>query len=131
MRNLQVWLALRGQDLDPDSITAALRIPPSKAFRRGDLFYPGGKPMPRAFGFWSLSTEGHVVSNLAIDHCRWLVASLSATRERLEVFLRDDSLSVAVSFWWEPEEGPNHLKLGASEIRALSELCNEFEIYFA
>lgn len=67
---------LLGEGVDPDEVTASFRIIPSKVFKAGEPRGATGRIWP--YSFWSLSSEGHVVSDDIAVHVDWILTQLEA-----------------------------------------------------
>src|SRR4051794_8003630 len=73
-RKACVTLRFAGDDLDPAEVSAILPIAPTRAHRKGEIFFAG----PRAgdlrgrTGIWFLSTDKHVPSDDLGDHLEFL-----------------------------------------------------------
>ena len=130
IKNVYVMLSITGRDLNPEDVSAALLLTPTRAFRRGDTFQAGGRPHPRAYGAWTLSTEEAVASEELLDHVQRLLSWILPIREQLKSFLAHAGVRTAVAFWWEPTDGPVGFSFPSAEVKVLAELCDEFDFYF-
>jgi hypothetical protein len=128
---VHVFLRLIGRDLDPEEVTTALGLQASTAFRRGDSFVAGKRERKRAYGAWTLSTEGAVHSEDLEAHCVYLRDLVLPVRERLSAYLSSDDVDVDVAFWWEPSDGPVGFTLPSGLLRELGSVCDRFDFYFA
>lgn len=72
---ISVSLTLTGLDLQPDEITAKLRISPTKVWHKGDLIHPKGKNCYSDNG-WSLKSQ--------LDQSSELEAHLKSIFEQLQ-----------------------------------------------
>jgi len=53
---IRVWFTLTGLDLDPNEITTATNLEPSKAWRKGDLIDPRRPARRHKEGGWSIAS---------------------------------------------------------------------------
>jgi len=128
---VRVMLRINGTDLDPDEVSQCLGLRPTKSFRRGDSFRAGGRMLRRAYGSWSLSTEGTACSDDLSEHSSRLLEWLAPAKAGLETYLEQNNIGVAIAFWWAPSHGPVGFTLTAPIFRQLGEMCKEFEFFFA
>jgi hypothetical protein len=122
---------LKGRDLDPQEMSDGLRLIPTRAFRRGDPFRAGKVEHARAYGMWMLSTEEVVHSDDLMEHHRRLLEWLGPVRPQIQRYRSREGIEASIAFWWEPTDGPVGFTFPAVELRALTDLCDEFDFYFA
>jgi hypothetical protein len=77
MSSVDVSLHLWGTDLDPDMITKALNIKPTRSQKAGDEHESvSSKTRIAKCGMWELTSSGNVSSNCLRDHLTWMVQRL-------------------------------------------------------
>jgi hypothetical protein len=121
---------MKDRDLDPDEITETLHLIPTRAFRRGDMFRAGETNHARAYGMWMLSTEQADRSEELMDHCKRLLEWIAPVRSQIQDYRRK-GVTTTIAFWWEPTDGPVGFTFPSADIRALADLCDDFDFYFA
>lgn len=121
-------LVISGTDLDPESLSASLRLRPHKAFRRGDI--RSGTEKWR-HGYWELSSDGNLSSSHPEAHIAWLVDQLAPVRETLRSLIKEQDLKARISCFWIPETTQAILSLPPALLQGLSELgvSVDFDIY--
>jgi hypothetical protein len=76
-------LRLLGEDLEPENVSAALRMPADRSYRKGDLV-PARKQAFRTKGYWSATSSKHVKGTADFnEHVSWLVGVIRPRRRRL------------------------------------------------
>src|SRR4051794_5231558 len=78
-RKAFVTLRFAGDDLDPAKISAILPIAPTRAHRKGEIFFAGplAGDLRGRTGIWFLSTDTHVPSDDLGDHLEYVRTLLS------------------------------------------------------
>src|SRR5437588_12517696 len=72
-------------DLDPEVVTQALGLQPTRAHRRGDVRNPHSKhPFVHPRGGWYLTSRGTVQSRDVRRHIDWLLDQLDSKGEALK-----------------------------------------------
>src|SRR6266849_2635603 len=110
---LDVFVSLRfaGDRLQPGRITQLLRVEPTVAYRKGDVYKRSrGHEVVGRTGLWLLSSEGHVSSNELHDHFAYLRAVIFPTAGPdlvmpLQKVMREDGLTADISCFWYGEHG--------------------------
>jgi len=107
-----------GEGLEPNAVSVALGIQPSKSQRMGDKVAtsPGRKRVAKT-GLWLLSSEEHVESRDLRDHLDWLLGVLVPKAEELHTILEPmEAVEADIScIWWSkygqggPVLWPEHL----------------------
>lgn len=126
-----VMFRVKGDDIDPGEVAELLRLEPTRSFRKGELFRARDRMHPRAYGMWMLSTEKAVTSEELVDHCNYLLERLRPVRAEIDRVRARVGVEVTVAFWWEPTDGPTGFTFPSRDLRELSEMCNNFDFYFA
>jgi hypothetical protein len=127
-------LGFVGDRLEPQQVTEILGLPPTKSWRKGELFRPGPRS-PEIIahtGAWWLSTEGLVAGGDLDDHLGFLVALISPGGERLGR-LREivrDGATARVSCFWHGEAAARPPTIAASAVAAFNRLPAEIETDF-
>jgi hypothetical protein len=121
------------RDLDPDSVTGLLGITPSEQGWPGDR---RGRDGPIEYGYWGLSSEGHVMSEDLADHIEWLLNRLEPARSHLLDLLDGPHRSDIFCFWeaLPDSEGLSAgLRFSASLLRRISSfnIALDLDIYLA
>lgn len=90
-------LVVSGDEVNPDTVSQALGLSPSEAFKAGDAYSRGHV---RKHGMWALSSQDHVVSEDLEDHVRWLLDRIEPVQAALHDYLRaKDSFGFITCFW--------------------------------
>src|SRR5260370_37700539 len=111
---LDVFASLRfaGDRLQPGRITQLLRVEPTVAYRKGDVYKRSrGHEVVGRTGLWLLSSEGHVSSNELHDHFAYLRAVIFSSAGSdlvmpLQRVMREAGLTAHISCLWYCEHGP-------------------------
>lgn len=104
-------LRFSGDRLEPDRITAILGIPPSLAYRKGEVFKRSrGHDIRGRTGLWLLYSKGGVASLDLNDHLQHLLAvALQKRGERalaeLRHYMREADVEADVGCFWYGEHG--------------------------
>jgi hypothetical protein len=132
-------LRLSGDRLDPDQISAILRVAPTKAWRKGERYFAGQRTsaLVGRTGTWFLATDDLVKSPDLGQHLDFLTSLLSSEpqdqKERLaqlqEVMVRDN-LKADVSCFWHGEAGERPPAIPAEKTEKLRALPAEIETDF-
>ena len=113
--------------IDLDSITAALKLAPSRAWRKGDPAEWKGRPART--GMWMLDSEGMVVSRDLRRHLDWLILQLRGKHDQLREF-RDAGYHIDVFCHWVQLGGTGGPTLSPANMRGLAELDLELGFEF-
>jgi Domain of unknown function (DUF4279) len=132
-------LRFSGDRLDPDQISAILRVPPTKAWRKGERYFAGSRTghLVGRTGTWFLATDDFVTSPDLDQHLEFLTNLLLCfpgdEGERLvqlrETMMRDD-VRADVSCFWHGETGEQPPTVSAERIEKLRALPAEIETDF-
>lgn len=120
-----VTLALLGRRVDPHSLTAALRVEPSRAWSAGETFaLPGGRTARRFTGMWAVEREGDAVDAMAVRLLDSFVAEqLRATAQRIEA-------ECAFAIAWDPRGTALGFTLSSSTVRRMSDTADRIDVYY-
>jgi len=132
-------LRFSGDRLDPDHISAILRVPPTKAWRKGERYFAGqhtGHLVGRT-GTWFLATDDLVTSPDLDEHLDFLTALLSKGPQdeeerlaRLREVMARDNLKADVSCFWHGNAGEQTPAISAEKTAKLRALPAEIETAF-
>jgi uncharacterized protein DUF4279 len=132
-------LRFSGDRLDPDDISAILRVPPTKAWRKGERYFAGprtGRLVGRT-GTWFLATDDLVTSPDLGQHLEFLTALFSQGPQgeegrlvRLREVMARDNLKADVSCFWHGDAGEQPPAISAEKIAKLRALPAEVETDF-
>jgi len=138
-QNTFATLRLSGDRLDPDRISAILRVPPTKAWRKGERYIAGQRTgtLVGRTGTWFLATDDLVKSPDLGQHLDFLTNLLSQgpqdQSDRLvelrEVMVRDD-LKADVSCFWHGKAGEQPPAIPPEKTKKLRSLPAEIEADF-
>ncbi len=89
---------LRGPKLDPDVVTRAVEVEPSRAWQRGDPIGPGND-RTRGQGSWSIDSKRALSPQDAHldEHLRWLLDQLEPRANELKEVVTEQELKA--EFW--------------------------------
>jgi hypothetical protein len=132
-------LRFSGDKLDPDDISAILRVPPTKAWRKGERYFAGQRTgtLVGGTGTWFLATDDLVRSPDLGQHLEFLTNLLSqepqGQKDRLvelqEVMVRDD-LKADISCFWHGKVGEQPPAIPPEKTKKLRSLPAEIETDF-
>jgi hypothetical protein len=132
-------LRFSGDRLDPDHISAILRVPPTKAWRKGERYFSGqrtGRLVGRT-GTWFLATDDLVPSPDLEEHLDFLTGLLSQGPQdqeerlvRLREVMARDILKADVSCFWHGAAGEQPPAISAEKTAKLRALPAEIETDF-
>jgi hypothetical protein len=132
-------LRLSGDRLDPDKVSAVLRVPPTKAWRKGERYFAGqraGHLIGRT-GTWFLATDDFVSSPRLDRHLQFLIALLSRGPQdeheqlmQLQELMANDNLKADVSCFWHGEAGEQPPVLTPETVETFRALPAEIETDF-
>jgi Domain of unknown function (DUF4279) len=91
-----------GDNLVPDEVTKLLRIKPTLAYAKGQLYGP--RHLKGRTGVWFLSTDGVVKSNSLKDHVSWLL-EVVLNYKLLPKFVAENSLHAVLTCFWHGPSG--------------------------
>src|ERR1700730_13243318 len=124
-------LCFSGDRLDPDHISAILRVPPTKAWRKGERYFAGQRtgPLVGRTGTWFLATDDLVTSPDLEQHLEFLTALLSQGPQdeegrlvRLREVMARDDLKADVSCFWHGAAGEQPPAISAEKTAKLRAL---------
>jgi hypothetical protein len=132
-------LRFSGDQLDPDQISAILRVPPTKAWRKGERYFAGshtGHLIGRT-GTWFLATDDFVTSPDLEWHLDFLANLLSrgppdagGALVQLQDAMMRNNIKADVSCFWHGAAGEQPPAISAEMIDKLRALPAEIETDF-
>jgi hypothetical protein len=132
-------LRFSGDRLDPEQISAIVRVSPTKAWRKGERYFAGSRAghLVGRTGTWFLATDDLVKSHDLRQHLEFLTNLLSQgpqdQRDRLtelkEIMVRDD-LKADVSCFWHGKAGEQPPEIPPERTKKLRSLPAEIETDF-
>jgi hypothetical protein len=132
-------LRFYGDRLDPERISDILKLPPTKAWRKGERYFAGphaGYLVGRT-GTWFLATDTHVESPDLEQHLDFLTRLLShwtlgdKTRlSQLQAVMAKDGLKADVSLFWHGRAGEPPPSISAQAVQTLRTLPATIETDF-
>lgn len=87
-------LILRGKELDPQAITDAIRINPTRSFKRGDK-RKDDKKWPH--GYWELSSKDYVNTSDTASHINWVILQIYASIDEWKHIVGQEDLDAVMS----------------------------------
>jgi hypothetical protein len=112
---VQVYASLRfmGDALDPGEITAIVGVPPTLAYRKGEVYRrsrDGSKEARGRTGLWLLSSKGHVSGADLRRHLSYLLDVLfpsgaDGKLDRLRALMQAKDLAADVGCFWYGKKG--------------------------
>jgi Domain of unknown function (DUF4279) len=132
-------LRFYGDRLDPERLTDILKLPPTKAWRKGEHYFSGPKAgyLVGRTGTWFLATDSHVESTDLNRHLDFLTRLLSGwtldqkTRLRqLQELMIKDGLKADASLFWHGEPGETPPFIPARALQTLHALPASVETDF-
>jgi hypothetical protein len=124
-------LRFSGDRLDPDRISAILRVRPTKAWRKGERYFAGPRtgPLVGRTGTWFLATDDLVMSADLERHIEFLTDLLSGAPQDeqrrltlLQELMARDNLKADVSCFWHGEAGAQPPVIGPEKTEKLRAL---------
>jgi hypothetical protein len=91
-------LRIFSKDTDPEAISAALGITPTRSFRMGEPFSPRAQ-RPRPSHGWLLCTDGLVESKDTRRHIDWLLDKVLPVAPAFARVTKGGTLADVFSFW--------------------------------
>ncbi len=103
IRRVHVEFLLSAPDLDPEEVSSALKIKPTRSAKRGDeRRNPRGALLsPHKEGWWELSSEGKVKSKDINKHFEYLLKRLLPHRDLLLSFAKAKGGETFFDVLWE------------------------------
>ena len=132
-------LRFSGDGLDPDQISAIMRVSPTKAWRKGERYFAGSRAghLVGSTGTWFLATDDFVTSPDLKQHLEFLTNLLSRSPgdvgERLFLLrkaMMRDNIKADVSCFWHGAAGERPPAISAETIDKLRALPAEIETDF-
>ncbi len=136
---VHISFGIKGDHFNPSDITDSLGLDPSRSWKKGDKYQSryrnkdgtfGMREAFRPWSIWELSSEKNVDSDLIELHSKYLLKQLKLKKSLISDLLKDTSLRVFISVWWEPEGGQGGFTLPSIFLNELSCFCNEIDFYF-
>ena len=133
IRHVHVEFDLTAPNLDPNEVSLALKIKPTRSARRGDerRNLRGTLLSPHKEGWWQLSSEGKVKSKDINKHFEYLLKKLLPRSETILSFAKDGETYFGVL--WENTYlyAGNGPVLSSQSIKGMAELNARigFDIY--
>jgi hypothetical protein len=115
-----VSFTIIGEKLDPEKISAALKLAPSRAFRAGEKKGTGDDEWDH--GLWSVSTESVIEAEDLAEHIAWLLDRLEPSATELGEVLSGDDIRARIFCFFETERLNDGIKLSAGIIKRLAAL---------
>ncbi len=115
---------------DPQMVTAALGLTPSRSWRCGESHGTRRVATYPQSG-WLFSSEGAVTSSDSLRHIEWLLTAIEPQRSSLPE-LRQQGYRMAISCYWASKNGHGGPTLTPDIMHRLAELqlAVEFDVYF-
>ena len=139
-RRAYASLRIRGDSLDPERVTRALRVFPTVAYAKGAKYRAGdltGELVGRT-GLWLLSSRDIVASDNLLDHLNYIIGILApgpthfAPLAGLRVLLeRHKDVHVDVACFWHGRVGDKRPSIPRSVTEFLKMIPAEIELDFA
>lgn len=116
-----------------DSVTQELGILPSSSQDKGaKIVNSRGDKREAKTTFWSLSSEGKVLSKDVRHHLKWLLGQLTEKELALARLQKQEGLSMSVNcIWWSSGSGGPTLWPEQMSLLAKLNLECSFDIYFS
>ncbi|HRW04763.1 MAG TPA: DUF4279 domain-containing protein [Caldilineaceae bacterium] len=137
-QRVYVDFRIRGNALDPASVSKWLNLEPSRSWAKGDN-YTGKMRNPktneivttsrkRLWGLWVSSSNNMVISKRVEDHMVYLLSKLEQKQQKLSRYL-DSPEVYTVSFYvhWEPRLEYGSFELSGKIMARLGALCHHTE----
>jgi hypothetical protein len=131
-------LRFSGDRLDPDRISKILQVRPTKAHRKGELYFAGsrtGKLVGRT-GIWLLATDDIIKRGSLERHLDYLISLIFrplGEKDRLQELhkaMREESITADVSCFWHGRRGETPPTIPSRITEQLRTLPAEFETDF-
>src|SRR5689334_12854414 len=124
IRRVHVEFILSKSDLDPNEVSLALKIKPTRSARRGDERRNprGTQLLPHKEGWWELSSEGKVASRDINKHFEYLLKRLLPHRETISSFAQGGETYFDVLWETAYFHGGNGPLLSNQSIKGMAEL---------
>lgn len=128
-------LRFRGDRLEPGRVTEILRVTPTLAYRKGEIYKQSGNREARGrTNLWLLSSKRQVDSQDLIDHLDYLLSFLYPSQsdetrvEQLNNLIRDGHIEADVGCFWygaggaQPPVIPDRMRIALERLPARLEL---------
>ena len=89
-----VKFIFQGESVDPELITDALEILPSRRFKKGDTY--GKKGNKWTIGFWSISSRDIVESGDLENHIVWVLERLEPVKDKVANFVLQEGVDASI-----------------------------------
>lgn len=126
-----VTFGIRGDELNPASVSEELEIQPTSAWRKGDVHLGSSGEKKKPWGAWGLNTTALTSSASIRDHIECILQQLMPHRLRLDRYLSDANYNVSIYVWYVGSEGADGYTVPGESIRDLGSLCNEINFTFS
>jgi len=125
-----VWLRVMSESLEPDKVTIAIGIQPTRTQFRGAVSLNAALKRPAKYSGWFLESTGHVNSRDTRRHLDWLLDKLQG-KETYLAQLRDQGNLVDICCRWD-SQGQGGPTLDSVHLVRLGALGIEFwfDVYF-
>jgi Domain of unknown function (DUF4279) len=126
-----VWLRVMSVTLDPNAVTAAIGVEPTRVQFKGTVSIGAALKRPARFSGWFLESSEHIISRDTRRHIDWLLSRLRGKEDVLaELQTRGHLVDICCRWYSIGHGGPT---LNSEHLRQLGELGVEvwFEVYFA
>jgi hypothetical protein len=118
-------LVLRGKDLVPQEVIDAIRIQPTKSFKRGDI-RTGTRKWPH--GYWELSSKENVQSSDLSMHLEWLAEQLEPIKTQIIRIINQEGVDAEVSCFWILPTSHENLSLSSELMMRIASWGLKFSI---
>lgn len=120
---MSTYVTLCVYDGDPDRVTEALRLPPTRTRRKGERWKTrrGLSSMPARVDGWFLESRDAVASDDLCDHLGWLLERIEPHAAALDD-LRRDGCSARISCYWHSAYGQGGPTLSPDVMRRMAAL---------
>lgn len=119
-----------GAQLDPDDVTAALRIEPSQALRNGQLVPTATQIRRQELGVWLLKSEGRVVSTSLERHLNHLLDLIEPGAGALRQLQQAQDISTDFFCFWMSATGHGGPVFSTEVLQRVSGIGAELGIDF-
>ena len=122
----RVCLMIRGETLDPQTISTGTGLVPNRAWMKGAEFaMPSGTKARQPFGLWAVEAEGNDVETVALDLLRLVEPCIGAIRE----CATGAQGTMSVGIWWAPDDDQGGFSVSSDVVARLADLCEVVEVF--